>query len=199
MNVELRTEKLKEVRKKGFIPGVIYGSGVAATAIQVEDLDFMRTLHEFHTSKTFSIKLEGKKHIVYIKEIQNALMNQHEVIHFDLIKVSASDTLHASIPVYLEGKEKFEKSTLMVSLNRDELDIEYNVGAGISQIDVDVSELALNESIYVKDIVVPEGVKILADPEEMVVHIVETKVKEEEPESDEQHAIETSEEVTSEE
>ncbi len=190
MNVEKRTERLDVVREKGFVPGVLYGKGFESVSIQVEQKDFAKTLQEFSTSKTFSIKFDGKTHIVYIKELQKTFMNHSSYSHFDLMKVSATDTLHSKVPVHLLGKEKFEKSTLRVGLTLEEVDIEYVVGAGISHIDLDISELTLETPFYVKDLVTPEKVTVLNDPEEMVVHLVEYKEKPEVEESDEQHAIE---------
>ena len=191
MNVTERTKKLQVVRNDGKIPGVIYGKGIDSKPIQVDEKDFMKTLHENSTSKTFSITFDGKKHIVYIKDYQPDYMHQSKILHFDLLKVSATDTLQSSVPIHLLGKEKFEKSTSIISSSIEELEIEYAVGKGISHIDIDISELTLNDALLVKDVIVPEGVKILNDSEQMIVHLIESRMEEEPEESDVQAGIVT--------
>lgn len=190
MNVQKRTEKLKVIREKGFVPGTIYGKGFPAQSIQIEEKDIVKLVNKYSTSMTFSVKLDGETHIVYIKEYQKTFKSRLAFAHFDFVKVSATDTLQSKVSVHLIGKEVFDKSSMMVSLTLEELDIEYNVGSGVSQLDVDVSELTFEQPLFVKDVVVPKGVKILNDLEDMVVHLVESKSEVEPEESDEQDQIE---------
>lgn len=182
MNIVKRKEKLRVVRQNGFIPGVLYGKDFSSTSIQAPLSEFVKALNEYGTSKTFSIKIEGKKHIVYIKDYQSNLMNAKKYIHFDLLKVSADDTLHAYVSTHYVGKENMAKSSSVFTSNLDELEIEYAVGSGISSIDVDVSSLTEDSPIYVKDIAVPKGIKIVSDPEAIVCSLLQATVYEEETE-----------------
>jgi len=196
MKVEKRTEKVKHLRQKGLVPGVIYGHNFENVNIQMPKLDLSKAVREFGTSKTFSIKLGKEKHIVYIKEYQNDYMDNSSFLHFDLVKVASDDTLTASVTLHFVGKEKFLKSTKVLTTNLDELEIEYLVGTGISHLDVDVSELTDEQPIYVKDLVLPEGIKVLNDLEEVVCSLNEVTVYEEkEEESDEQEGLGFAEEV----
>ena len=189
MNIEKRVLKAAEVRQNGFVPGVIYGKDFPATSVQVPALELTKKIAEVGTSKTFSIKLDGKKHIVYVKEFQNAYMDPSSYIHFDFVKVSQDDTLQANVSLHFIGKENFTKSSLVFTTNYDEVEVEYNVGSGISYIDVDVTELTEDTPIYVKDIVVPKGIKVLSDPDQMVCSLNQATVIEEKPEGDEQEGF----------
>lgn len=184
MNLEKRVEKPNLIRKKGLIPGVLYGKGIESVSIQVEEAEFLKLLKENGTNKTFSVKLGRKKHIVYIKKYAQEIMSPKRVIHFDLLKVSQDDTITSSVPLHFIGKEKFEKSSLVFTTNKDEVNVEYNVGSGISSIDVDVSNLTEDKPLHFKDIVVPEGIKVLNDPEELLcsLNVVTEKVEAEETE-----------------
>ncbi len=168
MNLVKRVEKPNLVRKSGFIPGVLYGKGIDSISIQVEETEFIKLLKENGTNKTFSVKLGRKKHIVYVKKYVKDVFNSKKIIHFDLLKVAQDDTITSSVPVHFIGKEKFEKSNLVFSTNKDEVEVEYNVGSGISSIDVDVSDLTEDKPLHFKDIVVPEGIKVLNDPDELL-------------------------------
>jgi hypothetical protein len=80
----------------------------------------------------------------------------------------------------------------------NEVQAEYLPGHGISSIEIDVSKLKLGETIQIKDLNVGDSVKIIEDPEQVVVSIKEVNVVlEEETEADDE-AIETTEEATEE-
>ena len=186
MNDEIRTRKVAEIRKDGFIPGVMYGHGIEPVSVQVETLDFHKSLRQFGQSKTFSITLDGKKHIVYIKEVQKAFMDQG-FEHFDLMRVTKKDTLHASIPLHFIDKDHFQSTTAVFHAYMNELEIEYHVGEGIAHFDVDLSELTMETPILIKHLKLPKGVKPMAEPNDIVCALGHAKVVEEEtPESDEE-------------
>lgn len=186
MKVEKRTEKAKHLRETGLVPGVIYGHDFENVNIQAPKLDLSKTIREYGTSKTFSIKLEKEDHIVYIKDYQTDIMDNSNFLHFDLVKVASDDTLTAYVSLHFIGKEKFQKSTKVLTTNLDELEIEYAVGAGVSHLDVDVTNLTEDEPIYVKDLVLPKGIKVLNDLEEVVCSLNEVQVYEEPTGDDDQ-------------
>lgn len=189
MNIEKRVNKLQEVRQNGFVPGVLYGKDFPSTSVQVPKLDFSKKLNEVGTSKTFSILLDGKKHIVYIREYQKTYMEQNSYMHFDLVKVSQDDTLQSNVSLHFIGKEIFNKSALVFTTNLDEVEVEYNVGSGISYLEVNVENLTEETPIYVKDLEVPEGNKVLNDPDQIVCSLSQpTEIKETE-ETDEQEGF----------
>ena len=183
MNIKKRVDKPNLVRKNGFVPGVLYGKGIESIKIQIEESEFNKLLRENGTNKTFSVKLGKKKHIVYIKKFTKDVFNSKKTVHFDLLKVSQDDKITSNVQLHFVGREGFEKSSLIFVSNKDEAEIEYNVGSGISKIDVDITGLTEGNPIYFKDLVVPEGIKVLNDPEELVCGL--TTVSEEPKESEE--------------
>ena len=70
MKVQIRTLKASKIKNNTIIAGVIYGGGLESTNIQVDAHEFTQMYRSKGTSKTFSINLEGKTHIVYIREIK---------------------------------------------------------------------------------------------------------------------------------
>ena len=186
MNIEKRTKRVNEVRQSGFVPGVIYGKGFAATSVQVTNYELTKAIQTFGTSKTFSILLEGKKHIVYVREYQNVYMDHNSYSHFDLVKVSQDDTLQSNVSLHFIGKELFTKSSLVFTTNIDEVEVEYNVGSGVSHLDVNVEELTEETPLYVKDLVLPKGIKALNDPEQIVCSLQQATIMVETVEEDEQ-------------
>ena len=189
MKLEHRTEKLRDVRRKLLVPGVMYGKSIDSTSIQVEDKEFKEALKTYGKSMTFKARLDGKYHFVYIKNVQTNILKPSEIIHFDLHRVTAKETITAKIPVHMVGSEVFHNKKLYPELVLNEVTAEYIPGQGVSSIDVDVSKLELGDHILVKDLKLSEGLTLKDDPNHTVIMVKEVHV----PVEEETEAEETSE------
>lgn len=181
MKLEKRTEKLKTVRDNELVPGVVYGKGIDPTPVQTPYTDFVDAYREYGKSMTFKTKLGGTTHMVYFKDIQIDPIRQNNVLHFDLQKVSASETISADIPVELIGKEVVEKKGLVVEQIEQVVETEFPAGSGISNFELDVTNLEGNDTLTVADLDLPEGFKALEEDERIIV-AVNYPQEEEEPE-----------------
>lgn len=202
MKVNLRTRPLREVRKERMIPGVMYGKSIDSTSIEVEEKAFKDALAEYGKSMTFKVTLDGKRHNVYIKNIQTDILKPDDIIHFELHRIAKDETVSAHIPVVIHGKEALEKRRLYVQIGLSEINCEYKSGSGIQHFEFDASEMEQDEAVYVKDIKIPDGVTIHEDPEHIVFIVKEAHQVLEEEETDEEavegeeEVLETDEEVT---
>jgi large subunit ribosomal protein L25 len=170
MQIELRTEAPVVVRSQGMVPGVIYGHNIKPKKVQVDHKALLQEYLTNGNSMSFEVKLNNRDHTVFIKEIQKDPINRN-IIHFDLMKVSATDIMTASIPVHLNGREKVEKKGVVVQLLSDTVDYEFPVNKGISHIDIDVANLEVGDSILAKDIDVPEGFLLHEDYDKIIVNV----------------------------
>jgi len=164
-----RIKKGSKVVSLQEIPGVVYGKGIDTISVKAQRSEFISCYLENGKSKTFEINLEGKTHIVYIKDMHTSVVNYNQVTHFDLLKVSLDDTIVSNVNLDLLNAEAVNKKGLDLNIVLQSLDIEYNVGKGISHLELDVSSLEENDSLSVKDIILPEGVVILQDANDTVV------------------------------
>ena len=169
LNIKLRTKKGSKVVSLQEIPGVLYGKGIETKSVKAARTEFIHCYLENGKSKTFEIELEGEKHLVYIKDLHTSVVNYNQVTHFDLLKVSLDDTLVSNVNLELLNTEIVKKKGLDLNIILSTLDSEYAVGKGVSNLELDIISLEENGSLYVKDIVAPEGVKILQDPEDTIV------------------------------
>lgn len=198
MKLELRTESLRKVRESQMVPGVMYGKGIESISVQATDKELKMALAAYGKTMTFKVDVKGEMHFVYIKNVQTAILRPTTIIHFDLHRITATDKLTNLIPLVIIGKEVFHTSQLYAQEEMNEVQAEYLPGHGISSIEIDVSKLKLGETIQIKDLNVGDSVKIIEDPEQVVVSIKEVNVVlEEETEADDE-AIETTEEATEE-
>lgn len=172
----------KRMRKAGMIPGILYGPRTSPLSIAVKSSELNRLL----TAKRESILVDleilknGSKEtkIVMIKEIQRHPVKD-DVIHVDLYEVAMDVSIRIEIPVHLVGKAiGVEQGGIVEHILRT-IEIECLPTDIPESIEVDISHLEIGDSIHVRDIKPPKGVRIVEDPSSTVVAIVAPEVEEE--------------------
>lgn len=166
-----RQGKVKEIRENDQVPGVIYGHGIDPTPIQVAYKDLRKAMAAYGTSMTFEVTLGKDKHLVYIKDYQSDYLSNYKPIHVDLMKVSADDTISASVSLNFMNKDAVRESGQVIATNLTELEVEYKVGKGVNSIDVDLSVLKEVDAIHVEDVTLPEGLTVLNNPRQIVANL----------------------------
>ena len=182
---EIGRGKVKGLRDKGFIPAVVYGEGKAAQAIKLPRGEFLHIMHQYHIENAvISLKMkEDKKQkarACLIKEIQYDPV-VGDVVHLDFNEISLTENIKVNIPVEVQGEAigvKQEGGSLEQILW--EIEVECLPTQIPDKIKVDVAKLKIGESIHIKDIVAPSGVKFINEPDTIVVTI-STPMKEEAP------------------
>lgn len=155
LNVDLRTgvgknrvDKLR--RDEGLIPGVVYGSGEEPRNVKVDSLVFDKIYKEAGESTLVDLIVDGATIPVLIKEVQTHPF-RNEYIHIDFQQLDMSETVRLTVPLVLIGRDDIdvEEATLMQQL--DEVDLECLPGDIPQSIEIDVSGITLDESIFVSD------------------------------------------------
>lgn len=169
----------RRMRAGGAVPGVVYGSGVESLAVQI-DARALERLVAHHVKSLISLKgpkqLKGR--LVLIKELQRDPVTRR-LTHCDFFAVDVERQIHVSVPVRLLGKAKgVELGGILEPLLR-EIEVSCLPLAIPESIEANVEELMIGDSIHVRDLVFPQGVEPLAEPEVAVVHVGAPRVEEE--------------------
>jgi len=176
----LRKEKgkrrVKRLRKEGYLPGIVYGPGTEPVPISVKKVQFEKIFH--HITETTPLELvikeDGKeiyKKKVFMKMIQRDKVTD-EVVHVDFYEPVRGHTMRINVPVKVEGKAIGVERGGILEVLYEEIPVETEPDKIPEYIELDVSSLDLGESLHVRDMKLPEGVKPLLDPEEPVVTIL---------------------------
>lgn len=178
-------KKAKQLRRQGVIPAVIYGQGQNLN-IQVENLSLMRVLRDAGTTNLIDITVDDESHTVLAKEVQ-VHVTRGDLIHVDFYEVNMKEKLVVEANLVHVGKSApVEEGLGTIGMVIVTVEIECLPGNLISEIEVDVSRIETpDDVVLVRDLEVPEGVEILADPDEVVarfdyIQLVEEEVEEEE-------------------
>jgi large subunit ribosomal protein L25 len=176
------TRATKRLRKSGLIPGVIYGHGNDAVLFAVEPHALRAALHTgAGTHAVLDVTVEGQKggHKAIVKELTLDSV-KNNVIHVDLQEIRLDETIETTVSIRFEGEPKGVKAGGMLDESTREVTVKGLVTAIPEHLVVDVSELDMNETLQVADLVVPEGIEIMADPEEVLCSVLPPRKVEEE-------------------
>jgi large subunit ribosomal protein L25 len=168
------TRASKRLRKSGLIPGVIYGHGKDAVLIAVEPhalRDALTTSAGTHA--VLDVTFEGQKrgHKAIVKELTLDRVKSN-VIHVDLQEIRLDETIETTVAIHFEGEAKGVKAGGMLDESTREVTVKGLVTAIPEHLVVDVSELDMNETLQVADLVVPEGIEIMADADEVLCSVL---------------------------
>jgi large subunit ribosomal protein L25 len=174
--------KAKDLRRKGFIPGILYAQGKDSKAIQVSNSDLLKLIHQ-HRLESVVVNLrvlsqeakavkKDKGRPCLIKEIQYDPV-KGDIIHVDFNEISLSKTVKVNVPVVAKGEPigvKQEGGSLEHILW--ELEVECLPTDIPQEIAVDVSQLKIGDDIHIKDITFPAKIKVLNNTEAIVLSVV---------------------------
>lgn len=179
---ELGKKNVKKVRNEGGIPCVVYGKNIESFCISINCLDFEKKLNAHGMNALFNLKVNSDSYIAMISEIQRDPVSRN-IKHIDFHNISLDATVEVTVPIRLEGDCKGVRSGGILEQVMWELDIETLPANVPEAIEVDISNLALEEEIRVGDIAVPEGIAVLSPADEVVALVFAPKSQEEETES----------------
>jgi len=180
LDVELRPElgkgRVKDLRKQGLIPAVVYAEGKDSISVKISNSELLRLLHQ-HRLEGVVINLkvkDDKKHgsrPCLIKEIQYHPVHG-DIIHVDFNEISLTKAIKVNIPVVAKGEPigvKQEGGSLEHILW--EIEIECLPTNIPKEIAVDVSQLKIGDSVHIKDLTLPSDVKVLNDQSAIVLSV----------------------------
>src|SRR3954471_4790262 len=172
---ELGSRANKRLRDSGFVPGVIYGHKEAVVPVTLPRKE--GTNHLDHGAHVFNLALDGKSETVLVKEVQYDHLGI-DVIHVDFARVSLDEKVEVTVPIELKGEPKGEADGGVLQQIMAEIEIECLVTEIPDIIRHNVSEMALNDVLQVKDLKLPAGVKPIVDGDQIVAQVKEVKEEE---------------------
>ena len=174
----------RRLRVAGQIPAVVYGARKEGQApegvpVAVDPKEVLRILHSESGANTLiNLKLDGGESRVMVRDYQLDPVT-HQLLHADFYQLAMDKVIVVAVPVVIKGEPVGVKQQggLLDFVTRD-IQVQCLPTDIPEHIDVDVSELALHQSIRVKDIAESPKWKAVTDGETMLVHVVMPKAEE---------------------
>jgi large subunit ribosomal protein L25 len=171
----------RRLRAEGFVPGVLYGAGKQAHPFAVEERELRRVLtgeHGLHA--ILDVVFDGQKtaHHAVLKEYQLDPVRPR-LLHIDLHEVRLDQLIQSQVAVEPVGESPGVKEGGVLTLVLREVNVEALPMEVPDRLELDISAVTIGDSLRVGDIVAPESVKLLDDPDAVVLTVTPpTKVEE---------------------
>jgi large subunit ribosomal protein L25 len=158
----------ERLRKQGQVPAVIYGHKEETVSLTLPQDTVLAALR--HGARVVDVQTDGKTEKALITEVQWDHLGK-EILHLDFRRTSADERIQIPIAIELRGIAPGVNAGGVLDQPIHSLTVECLAVAVPESIRVNINELQVGGSIYVRDLHLPEGVVALADPDAIVVHI----------------------------
>lgn len=212
-------KKTKNLRKKGILPGVLYGPGIKNLSLEVDLKEFEKIYQQAGESSLISLEIdapknsvltsadsastsgksqraEKKKFLVLIYDLKSDPITNLPV-HVDFFQPRLDEEITAVVPLVFEGEARACKDlggTLIKNIQ--EVEVKALPQKLPHEIKISIDSLnTFEDNILIKDLTPPEGVKILKDPDEIITHVLPLEKIEEELEKPVEEKVEEVEKV----
>ena len=171
---ELMGKKVGRLRRAGIVPVHLYGPAIESKSLQCAGPVLIKALAEAGASSPITVTIDGESgsHMAFAREIQWD-PRRDTVLHVDLMAADVSRAVTAQVPVTLNGEAPGAvRSGGYVSQQVFDVQISALPLEMPAQIEMDLSAMTdANSVLRTGDIILPSGVTLLSDPEEMVARI----------------------------
>lgn len=164
--------RLKQMRREGWTPSVIYGRGTENLNLKVDTKTFSDLLAHSSSENilvNLDIKGEGVR-LAFLQSIQHDPLSGH-AIHADFRAIDSKTEITAHIPAHITGECPGVKAGGVIEQYVHAIEITCLPADLPESIDIDVTALALGGSLHLGDIKYPKGVKHTQGDDVVVVHI----------------------------
>jgi large subunit ribosomal protein L25 len=176
-----RTERGKNaarrLRSQGLIPATIYGGKGEAAAVSVDPKALLRVLRsESGRNTILKLDLGGAATTSAILKDWQVDPVKENFLHADFYRIAMDVAIKVTVPVAVKGEARGVKVDAgILELILRAIEVECLPGDIPERIEIDVTDLGLHGAIRVSDLPVSSKVKVLQDPDQVVVHVVSVK------------------------
>src|SRR6266496_1315914 len=173
-------KQVKALRREGKLPGVIYGRHTEPININLDAHTAALALGKLTSSSLVTLNVDGTEYPALVREKQRDFI-KNTLLHVDFLAVSMTETLRANVRVHFIGMSGAVKDFNAVMVhNLEQLEVECLPNDLPERIDVDVTSLEKpGDSIRVREVQVPDTIRLLNDPDTVVAVATFAKVEEE--------------------
>jgi len=167
----------RRIRREGLIPAVVYGGKGDNVAVAVDPKALLKVLRsEAGRNTILRLEIGGKGATnAILKSWQVDPVREH-FLHADFYRIAMDVAIRVTVPVMAKGEARGVKVDAgILELVLREIEVECLPGDIPERIEIDVTDLGINDALRVSDIPAIANVKVLESPDQVVVHVVSVK------------------------
>lgn len=170
--------ELKELRKNGRIPGVVYGQAIDSVSIVVNEKELVSLLKgNPNAIIEMEVPAQGKQSVM-ISDMQRDVLYRN-ITHIDFKQVRMDEAIKTFVRLELVGEAQGVKEGGIFQNRLTELEVQCLPSDIPTQITFDISHLNIGDSLTVAEIPAPDKVELLADPSEVIALVSAPQIEEE--------------------
>ena len=182
---------MRQLRMKGMTPAVVYGGGAEAQKLQLDSKTLLAKLLEFYRLNTIvTLKVDGSPDkTVMVGEVQTDPVKD-TLIHVDFCEIDLKKDRAFNVPITLTGKSKGVDLGGQMNVQLTEVVLEGKPLDIPDECSIDITSMAIGDHIKCRALSFPDNVKMVTDPEALVISILKPGEKIEEPVEEEAVVVE---------
>jgi len=150
--------KVKNIRKNGFVPAVIYGRHIDSISVQIKQDEATKFLQVHSMGSKVLLEVNGEEQLAILKEFQRDPSN-HKIVHIEFHALTSGEKVKVTIPVNYMHRDSLEQETIL-QVQMNEIEISALPEFLIDYVNVDVSKYSLGDSVFVSDLDITKDVNI---------------------------------------
>jgi len=178
----------RELRRNSKIPSVMYGHN-QPISFAVDEHDFNTKFKVISENIIIKLKIDKKTYNVLVKDYQEDILTG-KITHLDFYEIEEGKSLRTHVPVHTQGIPVGAKLGGLFEVFVHEIEVECLPKDLPEEITLDVSEMEVGQSIHVRDIEAPPGVKVLNPPDQVVCIVIRRREEVEEVPEEEEEVVE---------
>ena len=175
---EFTNSAKRKVRESGKIPAIIYGKAKESQPVAVDSIELIKTLRDEGKNTVLHLDVDGSSHAVMLYDMQTDPL-KNEIIHADFHIVDMQADVQVEVPVHLTGEAQGVKDGGVLQQSLHEVTITAKPGNIPQSIDLDISNLGVNDTLYIKDLSTSSDYQFAQDEEQVVASILPPQQEEE--------------------
>jgi large subunit ribosomal protein L25 len=175
---ELSASHVRQLRKKGYIPGIVYGSGVDNISVEVQIKDLQAVL-KHNPRAILQATIAGRGILpVLVHAIQKDILTG-KWIHIDFHQINMNQKIDTKAIIHYSGEPVGLTEGGVLQVEVHEVDIRCMPDKLFAGFKVDIGELGIGDQMLVSDLAFHDGVEIMTDSSTMLVKVLNPRVAEE--------------------
>ncbi|MCL2138909.1 MAG: 50S ribosomal protein L25 [Treponema sp.] len=166
----------RRIRRAGGIPAVMYGRSGNAVSLYLDAKEFVKSIKGISESTIVEIKVEDKSYDAFVKSTQRNIIDGN-ILHVDFYEVESGVLLRAKVSLVLTGTPVGVREGGNLENPLHEIEVECLPKDLPERIEIDISELKVNQSLFVRDIPLAEGIRLISVPDQAVAIVKYAKAE----------------------
>jgi len=170
------TRSSRRLRREGRVPAVVYGLEADPVTVSIAWPDLRAALTtDAGINAIITLSIDGTEQLSVVKDLQRHPVRR-DVIHIDFLRVTADQEIEADVPIILIGEAlEVTRANGMVDQTIYHLTVSAKPADIPDEIEIDITDLTLGDSIRVGDVPLPPGVSTATDPDDSVANSLVTR------------------------